>query len=51
VAQAQALDKLLALKKTSIRKVLALEVSEEELVQRLLKRGETSNRPDDRMKL
>ena len=45
---AQALDKLLALKKTSIRKVLALEVSEEELVQRLLKRGETSNRPDDK---
>jgi adenylate kinase len=28
--------------------VLALDVSEEELVQRLLKRGETSNRPDDR---
>ena len=48
VAQAEALDKLLALKKTSICKVLALEVSEEELVKRLLKRGETSNRPDDR---
>jgi adenylate kinase len=48
VAQAQALDKLLSLKKTSIRKVLALDVSEEELVQRLLKRGETSNRSDDR---
>lgn len=47
-AQAEALDKLLALKKTGIRKVLALEVSEEELVKRLLKRGETSNRPDDR---
>jgi adenylate kinase len=48
VAQAEALDKLLALKKTSIHKVLALDVSEEELVKRLLKRGEVSNRPDDR---
>lgn len=48
IAQAQALDKLLALKKTSITKVLALDVSEEELVKRLLKRGETSDRPDDR---
>lgn len=46
-AQAQALDKLLALRKTSITKVIALEVSEEELVQRLLKRGETSGRTDD----
>lgn len=48
VAQAEALDKLLALKKTSIRKVLALSVSEDELIKRLLKRGETSARPDDR---
>jgi len=48
VAQAEALDKLLSLKKTAIAKVLALEVSEEELVKRLLLRGETSNRPDDR---
>ena len=48
VAQAVALDNLLAFKKTAITKVLALEVSEEELVKRLLKRGETSNRPDDR---
>ena len=40
VAQAVALDNLLAFKKTSITKVLALEVSEEELVKRLLKRGE-----------
>jgi len=46
-AQAEALDKLLALKKTSIAKVLALEVSEEELVRRILKRGETSGRSDD----
>jgi adenylate kinase len=47
-AQAEALDKLLALKKTAITKLLALEVVEEELVTRLLKRGETSDRPDDR---
>ncbi|MBD0332761.1 MAG: adenylate kinase [Chitinophagaceae bacterium] len=47
VAQAEALDKLLALKKTSISKVLALEVSEQELVKRLLLRGETSGRSDD----
>src|SRR6476659_6605009 len=42
VAQAEALDKLLALRKTAINKVLALEVTEEELVKRLLLRGETS---------
>jgi adenylate kinase len=47
IAQAEALDKLLALKKTAISKVLALEVSEEELIKRLLKRGETSGRTDD----
>ena len=47
VAQAEALDKLLALKKTSIHKVIALDVLEEELVKRLLKRGETSGRSDD----
>ena len=47
VAQAEALDKLLALKKTAICKVLALEVSEEELVKRLVKRGATSGRSDD----
>lgn len=46
-AQAEALDKLLELKKTDIRVMLALEVGEEELVKRLLKRGETSSRSDD----
>lgn len=45
--QAEALDKLLELKKTSIAIMLALVVSEEELVKRLLKRGETSGRSDD----
>jgi len=47
VAQAEALDRLLTLKKTSITKVIALEVTEEELVKRLIKRGETSGRSDD----
>lgn len=47
VAQAQALDKLLALKKTDIAVVLALDVTEEELVKRLLNRGKTSGRSDD----
>jgi adenylate kinase len=46
-AQAQALDKLLTLKKTEIALVLALEVSEEELIKRLLNRGKTSGRSDD----
>src|SRR4029078_3245897 len=46
-AQAEALDKLLALKKNSINVMLALDVSEEELVKRLMKRGETSGRIDD----
>jgi len=47
VAQAQALDRLLALKKTGIALVLALEVSEKELINRLLNRGKTSGRSDD----
>jgi adenylate kinase len=47
VAQAEALDKLLSYKKTGISKVLALEVDEDELAKRLLKRGETSGRRDD----
>lgn len=45
--QAQALDKLLELKHTSINVMLALDVTEEELVKRLVKRGETSGRTDD----
>ena len=46
-AQAEALDKLLSLKKTEIALVIALEVSEAELVKRLLNRGKTSGRSDD----
>lgn len=47
VAQAEALDKLLSYRKTGINKVIALDVAEEELIRRLLKRGETSSRSDD----
>lgn len=46
-AQAEALDKLMDLRGEEISVMLALEVSEEELVKRLLKRGETSGRSDD----
>ncbi|HEX8332076.1 MAG TPA: adenylate kinase [Segetibacter sp.] len=46
-AQSEALDKLLKLKKTEIGVVLAMQVSEEELVKRLVNRGLTSGRSDD----
>jgi adenylate kinase len=46
-AQAEALDKLLSLKKTEISSVLSLEVNEDELIKRLLNRGKTSGRSDD----
>lgn len=46
-AQAMALDKLLSGKGSSINALLALQVSEEELVKRLMNRGLTSNRSDD----
>ena len=46
-AQSEALDKLLKLKQTEIGIVLSLQVSEEELVKRLLNRGLTSGRTDD----
>lgn len=46
-AQAQALDKMLASKNTSINMMLSLEVEDEELIKRLLNRGKDSGRPDD----
>lgn len=46
-AQAQALDNLLAGHQLAINHMIALEVNEEELTQRLLERGKTSGRPDD----
>lgn len=45
--QAEALDALLKLKNTEIALVLALEVSEKELIKRLLNRGLVSGRSDD----
>ncbi len=46
-AQAEALDKLLEFKNTKIDLVLALDVPETELIQRLVGRGLTSGRSDD----
>ena len=46
-AQAEALDKLLTQKGTQIDVVLALQVSHQELIKRLLNRGRTSDRSDD----
>ena len=45
--QSEALDQFLAGKDQQVSGLIALEVEEEEIVQRLLKRGETSGRPDD----
>lgn len=45
--QAESLDKLLEFKDTSISLVISLEVPEEELVKRLVNRGQTSGRSDD----
>ena len=46
-AQAEALDAFLDRKQSTIYKMLALEVPEEELVRRLLERGKDSGRADD----
>ncbi len=45
--QANALDQLLETRNSCISIMLSLHVSEDELVKRLSKRGETSGRPDD----
>ncbi|MGZ5242702.1 MAG: adenylate kinase [Bacteroidia bacterium] len=47
VAQAEALDNLLEHEGTSISAMIALEVDRDELLSRLVKRGETSGRADD----
>ncbi len=47
VAQAEALDALLAQHGTRIACMIALEVDEDEVTKRLLARGLTSDRPDD----
>lgn len=46
-AQAKALDNLLEEKGTSIAAMLSLKVEDEELIRRLLERGENSGRADD----
>ena len=46
--QAEALDKFLESRGTEIHLMLALQVPEEELVKRLLLRGQESNRADDK---
>ena len=46
-AQAEALDRLMQSKDSQIDAMIALEVDDEVLVQRLLERGKTSGRPDD----
>ena len=46
-AQAKALDELMDSKDSQINAMVALEVDDEILVERLLKRGETSGRADD----
>lgn len=47
IPQAQALDSMLAEKGTGISCMISLVVEEEELVKRLVKRGESSGRADD----
>jgi len=47
VAQAEALEEFLQEEGTSVSAMIALEVDDEILVERLLERGKTSGRPDD----
>lgn len=47
IAQAEALDQILENRSTAITHLIALDVPDDEIVNRLLERGKTSNRPDD----
>ncbi len=47
ILQAESLDELLAERDQMVTALVALEVDEEEIVQRILERGKTSGRPDD----
>jgi adenylate kinase len=49
IPQGKALDKMLAERGTKVHTVLSLEVDDEELVDRLLKRGQISGRSDDNL--
>lgn len=48
VPQAEALDSLMEKQNSAITGMIALEVNQAELVKRLLERGKTSGRPDDK---
>ncbi len=48
VNQAKILDDILRKRKMSVSKLIALTVTDDEIVKRLLERGKTSGRPDDR---
>jgi adenylate kinase len=50
VPQAEALDMMLAVRKTAITMTLALEVDNEELTKRIISRGKESGRADDQDK-
>ena len=47
IAQAEAFNSILAQRGTSVSVVLGLEVSDEELIKRIVSRGKTSGRSDD----
>ena len=47
IAQAQALDKILAERGEKVNYVIGLEVDDEELIKRIVERGKTSGRSDD----
>ena len=47
IAQSEALDTFFAGRNVEVTHLLALTVDDDEIVKRLLKRGETSGRPDD----
>ena len=49
IAQAEALTRMLAERNAQVDVVLGLEVEEEELIDRLLKRGQVSGRSDDNL--
>jgi len=48
IAQAEALDEILKKRDTQVTHLIALDVDDNEIVKRLLERGKTSGRPDDR---
>ncbi|MDR0427039.1 MAG: adenylate kinase [Dysgonamonadaceae bacterium] len=51
LSQAKALDEMLRERKTSVATVFNLSVNEDELIERLLKRGEECGRCDDRIEV